>query len=618
MSFREIGTKIRQKFWAVLIIGAVALASIPFADAIGITQSNQNGQNLLTYSQVFDNAAWSSSQNTTRTITTDTKDPLGGSTAYKMTDSLDGSPLVHTALQPVTTIGTTYTLSVFAKAGTKSWINITAATGFLTSAYFNLSTGTVGSISGSLATSKIESVGNGWYRCSMTIVIVNPGATQLRVYMTTADLTASYQGDGTGTVYLWGAQVVKGRSVGAYNRTLGSTIGSTYVPKGATQSSQKGQNLFTYSEQFDNAAWVGSNITVTANATAAPNGTNTADKISVTAGGVGTIFYQAKSGSWDSHGITYSVYVKKGTSATLGNSFAIYNANTSITVLAFSVNYDTLAITYSVGSSGANVANIGNGWLRVSGTILTGYSSGDTIRGYVGWTGGLWTAGDYIYAWGGQLEKSKHAGAYNRSVASAIGSSYTPVGVTNSSQKGQNLLTYSEQFDNAVWTKSATTISANTTDTKDPIGTNTADKLMDTVTDTIHQMYILPSTTGPKTYSVYAKAGTITYIKLADNGGTDYAIFNIGTGVLGATLGTGTVSRIRSVGNGWYRCEIYNPTLKAELMNIVLSSNGSNFAGYAGSGAGVYLWGAQLERASKAGTYNRTTNTAINTSYVGN
>ena len=36
-------------------------------------------------------------------------------------------------------------------------------------------------------------------------------------------------------------------------------------------------NLLTYSEQFDNAAWVKSNSTVTANAGAAPNGTATAD-----------------------------------------------------------------------------------------------------------------------------------------------------------------------------------------------------------------------------------------------------------------------------------------------------------------------------------------------------
>ena len=38
-------------------------------------------------------------------------------------------------------------------------------------------------------------------------------------------------------------------------------------------------NLFTYSEQFDNASWVKERITITTNATTAPNGTLTADKI---------------------------------------------------------------------------------------------------------------------------------------------------------------------------------------------------------------------------------------------------------------------------------------------------------------------------------------------------
>ena len=42
-------------------------------------------------------------------------------------------------------------------------------------------------------------------------------------------------------------------------------------------------NLLTYSEQFDNAVWIKSNATVTANAVVAPDGTNTADNYVATA-----------------------------------------------------------------------------------------------------------------------------------------------------------------------------------------------------------------------------------------------------------------------------------------------------------------------------------------------
>ena len=38
-------------------------------------------------------------------------------------------------------------------------------------------------------------------------------------------------------------------------------------------------NLLTYSEQFDNAAWITARASVVANAVAAPNGTVTADKL---------------------------------------------------------------------------------------------------------------------------------------------------------------------------------------------------------------------------------------------------------------------------------------------------------------------------------------------------
>ena len=40
-------------------------------------------------------------------------------------------------------------------------------------------------------------------------------------------------------------------------------------------------NLLTYSEQFDNAAWTKSGVTVTANTTISPDGTQNADKLTI-------------------------------------------------------------------------------------------------------------------------------------------------------------------------------------------------------------------------------------------------------------------------------------------------------------------------------------------------
>jgi hypothetical protein len=66
-------------------------------------------------------------------------------------------------------------------------------------------------------------------------------------------------------------------------------------------------NLFQYSEQFNNGAWVKSNATITANAITAPNGTLTADLIDYT--GTGTAFcYQTL--NLDAGVYKFSVYLK--------------------------------------------------------------------------------------------------------------------------------------------------------------------------------------------------------------------------------------------------------------------------------------------------------------------
>jgi hypothetical protein len=53
----------------------------------------------------------------------------------------------------------------------------------------------------------------------------------------------------------------------------------------------------------------------------------------------------------------------------------------------------------------------------------------------------------------------------------------------------QNLLLYSQEFDNAAWTKTSTTVTANSTTAPD--GTTTADTLIPNTTNTYHAAYFL-------------------------------------------------------------------------------------------------------------------------------
>ena len=190
-------------------------------------------------------------------------------------------------------------------------------------------------------------------------------------------------------------------------------------------------------------------------------------------------------------------------------------------------------------------------------------------------------------------------------------------------QGGNNLLTYSQDFTNAAWTKTASTIGTGYTA---PDGTSTAQKLQETATTNAHWAYngIAPRIAVPYTFSFDAKAGEVNYIwvQTSDGGGNGaYAVFNISTGVIStnATLeGTGWISPMSSinpVGNGWYRCSLgVTPQASGVSVrcDIGLTTNGTFGQSYAGTaGNGVYIWNAQGEQGSVASAYTLTTSSTV-------
>jgi hypothetical protein len=180
-----------------------------------------------------------------------------------------------------------------------------------------------------------------------------------------------------------------------------------------------------------------------------------------------------------------------------------------------------------------------------------------------------------------------------------------------------NLLTFSEQFDNAAWGKVATTVTANTTVAPD--GTSTADKIVATATTGFHDIrQFVTGTVASYTLSVYAKAAEYSKIVLANaSAGTWSATFDLATGATIATGGAAVLSSsIQSVGNGWYRCAV---TFTGAASSVAHTAVGypntgatlNNFgAQYTGDGtSGIFLWGAQVEPV----TYQTTPSTYVAT-----
>jgi hypothetical protein len=203
---------------AAVSVGPVA--NVPRLDYLGSSCPRlllePQRTNLLTYSEQFDNAAWSKSA---VTITAnDITSPDGYTNADKMVESATTSG--HYILQSPTLTAAAYTFTIFAKAGERNWFLFRQHTLGL-NASFNLATGTLGTIAAGL-TATIEDYGNDWYRCSVTFT-GTAAAHSFRLYVTTADnSTSSYLGDGTSGLYLYGAGCELGSYPTSYIPTLGS------------------------------------------------------------------------------------------------------------------------------------------------------------------------------------------------------------------------------------------------------------------------------------------------------------------------------------------------------------------------------------------------------------
>lgn len=382
------------------------------------------------------------------------------------------------------------------------------------------------------------------------------------------------------------------------------TSAATYVDAtGKIVSTPASRNLLTFTQEFDNAAWSKSNSTITANSTAAPDGTMTADTLVEDAATATHLMSQTQTLSATPY--TASVYLKAKE-----RGFALFSQGT---VNGISVNLSTGAVASAVGSP-TNIAstNAGNGWWRVSFTFTP--SAGSTSLNVYASTDGVWANRSYagstssgIFVWGTQLELGSTLTTYTRNNGGVYPPrfDYDPVTLAPNGllveEQRTNLLLRSAEFDNAAWSKINGSITANATTSPD--GTVDADRFVPNTTGGVqHRIDQTPvSSAVAQVFSVFVKASGYTWISLRV--GTVGRAFDIANGIVG-TAGTMT-GTITSFGNGWYRCAIAVPSPLANDVCRVNVENGDSVASvFAGNGtSGIYLWGAQLEAGAFATSY---------------
>lgn len=635
--------------------------------------SAKSEENLFTSSQDINGVGWNTLNIQTRTSNSTTA-PDGTSTAGKFTSTTtDARHLLVNYIYGVAA-GTTYTFSAYFKAAEYANIalgfeNLTG--GVKKSAILDLTTGMIKSLYDDNSSATFSnfsytavSVGNGWYRASVT------ATASISMSYITAQFTASpsynpalssgmpsYAGDGVSGLYIWGAQAEARDRTSAYTPTTTSPI-TNYIPVLQTAATNTARfdhdpitgeskgllieesrtNLILHSQSMDVSYWSIVNGSLIANATVAPDGSASADLyvanttsslkgvlpfggVTISANSAHTLSYYVKS-----YGPQYVSLTFDDTATTNGLSatFDLVNGTVSRTATAYGTGT----------ASGSSITPIGNGWYRisVSGTAGTGVSfarciltiAPNSTAQFSSYTGNGFSG---IYVWGAQLEAGTFATTYiptsttysgRSSIATYKSNGLIQTAAVNvaryeqNASGGSNLLlenasTHATAYDvtlpGAWGPQASASVVPNTLDTIAPDGSYTALALIRGTTANYQIIQRTETfTAGTYTFSFYAKDNPL-------NPGAFFFQFNDGSWKsVYAVLASETLSvnggtgTLSAVGNGWYRITW---TIAVNAGSWMLTFH--PYSNYIDAGNGVstkqYLWGFQAESGSTATSY---------------
>ena len=366
-------------------------------------------------------------------------------------------------------------------------------------------------------------------------------------------------------VYAWGASLYRS-DLAMQPNTSAYPMYNPTTPK----------NLLGYTESLT-TGWTNSNTTDAIVSEVNPVGLTGAVDVAATAGN-GTLL---SSLSLLASPYTFSIWLKRKT------------GSGTVEITVDGTTYVAAAVTGT--------------WTRFSTTLTpTAGTKTPGIR--------LVTSGDAVYAWGAQLSDSasldSYVPVYGAAVTSAAyygprrdfdGATLACKGLLVEEQRA-NLVLYSEQFDNAYWSKTNATITANAVAA--PSGVSTADKIVATSATGAHYAgtgSITISASTSYTASVYLKAAEYGWaiLYIGSIGAGQY--INLSTGALGSTfIGAPTSITVSNAGSGWWRVSMVVASGANTICDMrVYATTANSISSFTGDDvSGIYAWGAQLDSVS--------------------
>lgn len=173
----------------------------------------------------------------------------------------------------------------------------------------------------------------------------------------------------------------------------------------------------------------------------------------------------------------------------------------------------------------------------------------------------------------------------------------------------ENLALFSEQIDNAVWTKTSVTVLAN--NGKDENNVKIADLIHPSSTGASRGVsQAITATTAEHDVSFKVKAAGFNWIEIFDAAGVNGAWFNINIGTIGTISGTPS-AKIEPLENGYFRCSIADAGAVAGTAKMILADADNSTTATLNGIDGVLVIGAQLTLGVKTLPYVKTTASTV-------